>query len=192
MSELTKPSTDNTDNIERSKDEYDSTDDENENENENQNNNDGISSIQDGDEPAVPPKRVYRRKQPEQDKRRKGNHERTERQKAATARMLEVRRELNAERKKKAAIKVISRAKELEAKVSRRRQQQEEDDANVAEKIATEPEDSEDEPEPPRRPNKKKVMPRIRRPQSRRSPSPPPPPVQVRNAQPPRPMLRFV
>jgi len=110
-----------------------------------------------------PPKRQYKRKPVEEDKRRRGNHERTERQKAATARMLEVRREMNAKRKATNAKQIIERGKSLEKKVSVRKAKQRQDDKRAAKKLAGSESDtasesdvssSDDEPSPPRRPRK--------------------------------------
>ena len=81
-----------------------------------------------------PPKRQYKRKPVEEDKRRRGNHERTERQIAATARMLEVRREMNAKRKATNAKQIIERGKSLEKKVSVRKAKQRQATQNNAQR----------------------------------------------------------
>ena len=164
MRETTTTNTDDTDTMERENDGYSSSD-----------TDDTTPSIVDADEttPDVVPKRQYRRKQPEDDKRRKGNHERTDRQKAATARMLEVRKEMNAQRKTLSAKKLIVRTKAIADKVKTRRKKQKEDDDDVAERLADESDDastdeSTDEDEPPKRTRTKAVVKRAPKPRAPR------------------------
>ena len=95
------------------------------------------------DEAPVPqpekPKRVYKRKPVEEDKRRKGNHSRTPAQVAAFERMLEVRRQMNDDRKVAKTTKMIKRTKAIEEKVSKRRTKEEAEDELVAERLASKP-----------------------------------------------------
>ena len=85
------------------------------------------------------PKRVYKRKPVEEDKRRKGNHERTPAQKAAFERMLEVRRQMNDDRKVAKTTKMIKRSKAIEEKVSKRQSKEDAEDELVAERLARKP-----------------------------------------------------
>ena len=97
------------------------------------------------DEAPVPepqpekPKRVYKRKPVEEDKRRKGNHERTPAQVAAFERMLEVRRQMNDDRKVAKTTKMRKRTKAIEEKVSKRRTKEDAEDELVAERLARKP-----------------------------------------------------
>ena len=97
------------------------------------------------DEAPVPepqpekPKRVYKRKPVEEDKRRKGNHARTPAQVAAFERMLEVRRQMNDDRKVAKTTKMMKRTKAIEEKVSKRRTKEEAEDELVAERLARKP-----------------------------------------------------
>ena len=95
------------------------------------------------DEAPVPqperPKRVYKRKPVEEDKRRKGNHSRTPAQVAAFERMLEVRRQMNDDRKVAKTTKMMKRTKAIEEKVSKRRTKEEAEDELVAERLARKP-----------------------------------------------------
>ena len=100
------------------------------------------------DEAPVPepqpekPKRVYKRKPVEEDKRRKGNHERTPAQVAAFERMLEVRRQMNDDRKVAKTTKMMKRTKAIcedEGKVSKRRTKEDAEDELVAERLARKP-----------------------------------------------------
>ena len=97
------------------------------------------------DEAPVPepqpekPKRVYKRKPVEEDKRRKGNHARTPAQVAAFERMLEVRRQMNDDRKVAKTTKMMKRTKAIEEKVSKRRTKEDAEDELVAERLARKP-----------------------------------------------------
>ena len=123
------------------------------------------------------PKRTYKRKPVEEDKRRKGNHARSPAQVAAFERMLEVRRQMNEDRKVAKTTKMMKRTKAIEEKVSKRRTKEEAEDELVAEKLARTParkpartkkkppppesesdsESSDDEPPPPPKPRKRSV-----------------------------------
>ena len=138
------------------------------------------SSDDEAPEPEPQPektKRTYKRKPVEEDKRRKGNHARSPAQVAAFERMVEVRRQMNEDRKVAKTTKMMKRTKDIEEKVSKRRSKEEAEDELVAEKLARTParksartkkkppppesesdsESSDDEPPPPPKPRKRSV-----------------------------------
>ena len=126
---------------------------------------------------APPPRSTYRRKNPAEDKRKKGNpgFKRSEAQIAATARMLAARAEKNAERKVAKAKQMIARSEEIKQKVERKRSKRVSDDDVAADKLAQE---SPPSPTPP--PSPPPVVKRKRapaKPRTRKAPAPPSVPV---------------
>ena len=88
----------------------------------------------------TPRRRTYRRKDPTEDKRRKGNagYKRTEKQIAATARMVAVRAEMNAKRKVSKVKQLMARSDELKEKVELKKKKRASEDDAVVDKIAEE------------------------------------------------------
>ena len=149
------------------------------------------------------PKRVYKRKPVEEDKRRKGNHERTPAQKAAFERMLQVRRQMNDDRKVAKTTKMIKRSKAIEEKVSKRQSKEDAEDELVAERLARKPARKPARKQPARKaPRKKKPPPPESESDTESSDDdePPPPPAprkrtvrkQPQPAEPPAIQFRFV
>ena len=88
----------------------------------------------------TPRRRTYRRKDPAEDKRRKGNagYKRTEKQIAATARMVAVRDEMNAKRKVSKVKQLMARSDELKNKVELKKKKRATEDDAVVDKLAAE------------------------------------------------------
>lgn len=90
--------------------------------------------------PPPPARRSYRRKEPAEDKRKKGNpgYKRSEAQIAATGKMQAARAEKNAERKVAKAKEMIARSEVIKQKVERKRNKRVTDDDVAADKLAQE------------------------------------------------------